>query len=154
MRDTEKKLKKYQQGGIVIYFDIFPFVEIINFLSEKFHIPVEKGEIEVGDKFSFALYFDKELKVNSDMTFLTESYYIKEYKKIPRETEFLSFEDDIKRKYEEIFDCPADMDYPTHFNNAIKSILNENDIEIGNCRMKVVENLETDATNLHSFFDL
>lgn len=148
----KKKIKKYQKGGIVIYFNIFPFTEIIYFLSDRFHLSVEKSEIEVGDKFSFALYFDKKLKVNSDMTFLTESYYIKEYKKIPREAEFLSFEDDIKKKYEEIFDCPADMDYPTHFNNAIKSILKENNIEISNCRMKVVENLETDATNLHSFF--
>lgn len=42
--------------------------------------------------------------------------------------------------------------YEAHFNEAITSVLQKNNITIKNCRMKAVLNLETDATNLHSFF--
>lgn len=62
-------LNPYQKGGIVVYFDIFKFTEVIEFLRDKFNLPVSNQEITLGNKFSFALYFDKDLQINNDMTF-------------------------------------------------------------------------------------
>ncbi len=148
----KKKMKKHQRGGIVIFFDIFSFKEIIDFLRKEYNLLEIEEDIKVGNKFSFALYFDKELKIYSKMTFLTESFYIRTYRKIPRESEFLSFEQEYRNIFDEIFECPDNMDYVDHFNNAIKLIIKNNGIDISNCRMKAVKNLETDAINLHSFF--
>ncbi|MBS6115929.1 AAA domain-containing protein [Thomasclavelia spiroformis] len=148
----KKKMKKYQQGGIVVFFDIFSFKEIIDFLRKEYNLLETEEDIKVGNKFSFALYFDKELKIHSEMTFLTESFYIRKYRKIPRELEFSSFEQEYRKIFDEIFECPDEVDYMDHFNSAIKLIIKNNGIDIINCRMKAIENLETDATNLHSFF--
>ena len=145
-------LNPYQKGGIVVYFDIFKFTEVINFLRDKFNLPVSNQEITLGNKFSFALYFDKDLKLSSDMTFLTESSYIRNFHTIPSEKEFKEFEEDFSKKIQEIFDCPEDEPYKEWFNKAILNILQTNKIDINNCRMKPLKNLETDATNLHSFF--
>lgn len=145
-------LNPYQKGGIVVYFDIFKFTEVINFLRDKFNLPVSNQEITLGNKFSFALYFDKDLKLSSDMTFLTESSYIRNFHTIPSEKEFKEFEEDFSKKIQEIFDCPEDKPYKEWFNKAILNILQTNKIDINNCRMKPLKNLETDATNLHSFF--
>ena len=145
-------LNPYQKGGIVVYFDIFKFTEVINFLRDKFNLPVSNQEITLGNKFSFALYFDKDLKLSSDMTFLTESSYIRNFHTIPSEKEFKEFEEDFSKKIQEIFDCPEDKPYKEWFNKAILNILQTKKIDINNCRMKPLKNLETDATNLHSFF--
>lgn len=156
--DLFKKNIKYlnlepdQKGGIVVYFDIFKFTEVINFLRDKFNLPVSNQEITLGNKFSFALYFDKDLKLSADMTFLTESSYIRNFHTIPSEKEFKEFEEDFSKKIQEIFDCPEDKPYKEWFNKAILNILQTNKIDINNCRMKPLKNLETDATNLHSFF--
>ncbi|OXZ29278.1 DNA helicase [Finegoldia magna] len=145
-------LKPYQKGGIVVYFDIFKFTEVIDFLRDKFNLPVSNQEITLGNKFSFTLYFDKDLKLSSDMTFLTESSYIRNFHTIPSEKEFKEFEEDFSKKIQELFDCPEDEPYKEWFNKAILNILQTNKIDINNCRMKPLKNLETDATNLHSFF--
>ena len=147
----KKKMKPYQDGGIVLYFYIFPFKEVVDFLREKYHLKPAEEERAYGDKFSFALYFDKKLKLNREMTFLTESYYIRKNKKIPEEREFSAFEEEFKKRVEERFDYSGD-EYEAYFNKVIASILQKNNISIKNCRMKVVLNLKTDATNLHSFF--
>ena len=146
------KMKSRQKGGIVLFFDIFPFSGIVDFLREKYHLSKTEQEIYYGDKFSFALYFDKQLNLDREKTFLTESYYIRRFRRIPKEAEFLAFEEEYKKVFEEIFECPAGSDQKTHFNTAMESVLRKNGIEIKNCRMKAVLNLETDATNLHSFF--
>ena len=148
----KKNLKSNHKGGIVLYFDVFKFEEIIVFLRNKYNLPSTEQEITYGNKFSFALYFDKKLKLNSEMTFLTESYYIRKYGKIPNEYEFSEFNEYNKKSFEEIFECQEEDKYKVHFNKAVKSILENHNIEIENCRMKVLINLETDATNLHSFF--
>ena len=145
-------LEPDRKGGIVVYFDIFKFTEVIDFLRDKFNLPVSNQEITLGNKFSFALYFDKDLKLSADMTFLTESSYIRNFHTIPSEKEFKEFEEDFSKKIQEIFDCPEDKPYKEWFNKAILNILQTNKIDINNCRMKPLKNLETDATNLHSFF--
>lgn len=147
----KKKMTPKQKGGIVLYFDIFLFKEVIDFLRAKYHLPPAE-EVTYGHKFSFALYFNKSLRFNGGMTFLTESYYIRKYRKIPRQAEFSAFDSALKKQFEEIFRCPEDADYEAHFNKAITSVLRKNNIDIKNCRMQAVFNLETDATNQHSFF--
>ena len=44
------------------------------------------------------------------------------------------------------------MDEVEHFNLAITNFLNENEIDIDKCRFQAVRHLETEVTNLHSFF--
>lgn len=148
----KKKMKPHQKGGIVLYFDVFLFEDIIEFLREKYHLAPAEEETAYGHKFSFALCFDRQLKLNSEMTFLTESYYIRKYREIPKEEEFLKFEEEFKKQFENLFECQEDADYKTHFNEAMAGILQTHQIAAENCRMKTVLNLETDAANLHSFF--
>lgn len=143
---------KYKNSGIVIYFDIFPFREVIDYLREKYKLKPTEQEIALGNKFSFALYFDKELNFISEMTFLTESYYIRNKRRIPKENEFMEFEVEKRKEFEELFECLEDVNYITHFNSMISLILKKNNILIENCRMQALKNIETDATNLHSFF--
>ena len=145
-------LKPYQKGGIVVYFDVFKFTEVIDFLRDKFNLPVSNQEISLGNKFSFALYFDNDLKINNDRTFLTESFYIRNFHKIPSEKEFREYDEDFNKKIQEVFECPENKPYKEWFNKAILNILQTNKIDINNCRMKPLKNLETDAINLHSFF--
>ena len=148
----KKKLEKYRHSGVVVYFDIFSFQDIVDFLRKEYKLAPTNQEIVLGNKFSFALYFDKKLNFVSEMTFLTESYYIRKNKRIPKENDFLAFESEKKKIFEELFECPEDMDYSTHFNNVISSILTQNNVSIKNCRMKALINMESDAANLHSFF--
>ena len=86
------------------------------------------------------------------MTFLTESYYIRNKRRIPRENEFMAFEAEKRKEFEELFECSEDDDYIIHFNRMISLILKKYNILIENCRIQVLKNIETDATNLHSFF--
>lgn len=148
----KKKFEKYKHSGIAVYFDIFSFQEIVDFLRKEYKLVSTNQEIVLGNKFSFVLYFDKKIKFVPEMTFLTESYYIRKNKRIPKENDFLAFEAEKKKVFEELFECPEDMDYSTHFNNVISLILTQNNVSIKNCRMKALMNMESDAMNFHSFF--
>ena len=148
----KKKLKNYQKGGIVLYFDIFKFEEVITLLREKFNLPKSEEEIKVGNKFSFAIYFDKELKLADSMTFFTESYYILKNKSVPKEKVFLEYEEDNKKIINELFECSEDDEYIEFFNQAFIKLIRKYSLQLNNSRMKVLTSLESDATNLHSFF--
>lgn len=104
---AKKNLKKYQKGGIVLYFDIFKFEDVISFLKEKFNLSETEEEIKLGRKFSFAIYFDKELKLADNMTFFTESYYILSNKSVPNEKVFLEYEEENKTYIKDLFECPS-----------------------------------------------
>ncbi|MGT2743881.1 hypothetical protein ACVRW4_00785 [Streptococcus phocae subsp. phocae] len=146
--------KKKEKEGIVIYFDIFNFNEILDLFRKKHRLQKADQNIVVSNKFSFALYFDKNLQLISDKTFLSASYYIRHFEKIPRELDFHQFEEEFKKSVDELFRFPEsdETDIITQFNEAMSKFLIRNDISIDKCYMKVLENLETDATNLHSFF--
>lgn len=148
----KKKLKNYQKGGIVLYFDIFKFEEVITLLREKFNLPKSEEEIKVGNKFSFAIYFDKELKLADSMTFFTESYYILKNKSVPKEKVFLEYEEENKKIINELFECYEDDEYIEFFNQAFIKLIRKYSLQLNNSRMKVLTSLESDATNLHSFF--
>lgn len=149
---AKKKLKEYQKGGIVLYFDIFKFDEVINLLRNKFSLPATEEDIKIGNKFSFAIYFDKELKLAENMTFFTESYYILKNNSVPKEKVFLEFEEENKKYIEELFECPENEAYGDFFNKSFEKLLSKYSLHLNNSKMKVLTNLESDATNLHSFF--
>ncbi len=146
----KKKLDKSKKGGIVIYFDIFSFQETVSILREQYRLKPTDEEIPTGNKFSFALYFDKDLNFLQDMTFFTESAYIRYYKKVPHEEEFREFEDDLKKQFSQDFDETSKN--PEAFNKAMQKEIQRYGIDVKNCRMQILKNIETDATNLHSFF--
>ncbi|MEB3025188.1 MULTISPECIES: DEAD/DEAH box helicase [unclassified Parvimonas] len=147
-----KRLQNCQKCGVALYFNIFPFKKVVTLLRDKYNLPETYEEISVGDKFSFAIYFDKELKFVEEMTFFTASYYILKNGSIPKENEFLNFEKKNKEYINSIFACPEEEDYIEFFNKAFVKLLKKYSIQIEDSRMKVLSNLETDAINLHSFF--
>lgn len=149
---VKKKLKKYQKGGIVLYFNIFRFENVVALLREKYRLPATEDDIKIGNKFSFAIYLDKELKLAENMTFFTESYYILKNNSVPNEKVFLEFEEENKRYIEVLFKCPEDEDYGAFFNKSFVKLISKYSLHLNNSRMKVLTNLESDATNLHSFF--
>ena len=72
--------------------------------------------IQFGNKFSFALYFDKDLNFLPDMTFFTESAYIRYFKEVPNQEAFREFEDELKQSFTQDFDGTAAS--PKKFNEA------------------------------------
>ncbi len=146
----KKKLDESKKGGIVVYFDIFSFQEAVSILREQYRLKPTDEEICTGNKFSFALYFDKDLNFLQDMTFFTESAYIRYFKKVPHEEEFREFENDLKKQFSQDFD-ETSKDSEA-FNKAMQKEILRYGIDVKNCRMQILKNIETDATNLHSFF--
>ena len=65
----KKKWNRRQKGGVVVYFDIFKFQEVVDILHAEYGLESTDEDIRFGDKFSFALYFDKNLNFLEDMTF-------------------------------------------------------------------------------------
>lgn len=149
---SKKRLKNYQQGGIVLYLDIFKFEEIVSILRKEYNLKKSEEEINVGDKFSFALYFDKDLQLVDSMTFFTASNYILKNKRVPKEKDFLEYEEENKNYIKDIFNYPEHKNYADFFNDAFKKLMQNYSLNLSNCRMKVLTNLESDAINLHSFF--
>lgn len=146
----KKKLKSGQKGGIVIYFDIFGFQEVVSILREQFQLEPTDEELRIGSKFSFVLYFDKNLNLMQDMSFFTESAYIRYYKKIPQKKEFREFEEAFKKQIFQDFDETSQD--PEKFNAAMQKVMYRYGTNVKYCRMQILKNIETEATNLHSFF--
>lgn len=145
-----KKNNIGKNGGTVIYFDIYPFEDVIEILRKKFSLRPTEEELTTGDKFSLALYFDVNMSLNKDMTFFTESAFIRYFNNVPHEDEFHSFESDLKDKLAKDFENTDEL--PDQFNEAVNKVMNRWGVIIDNCRMQFVKNLDSDATNLHSFF--
>lgn len=139
-----------QNSGIVLYFDVFDFIDVIAILREKYDLKPTNEELNTGKKFSFALYFDKKLNYMQDMMFFAESAYIRYFKKIPNKADFKIFEDELKKEFAQLFDeSSEDAD---KFNKAFNKVLKKFKISTDSCRIQFLKNIESDATNLHSFF--
>ena len=147
-----KKNNIDKDGGIVLYFNIFQFKNVISLLRKQFKLDESDEDIKLGNKFSFAVYFDKELKLSDNVAFFTESYYILKNKKVPKEKEFLEYEEENKTYIRELFECSEDENYKEFFNNAFAKLFKKYSLDLEKCRMKVSDNLKSDNTNLHSFF--
>lgn len=146
----KRKLNSGQKGGIVVYFDIFDFQEVVSILREQYCLEPTDEDICTGKKFSFALYFDMEFHLLQEMTFFTESAYIRYYRKVPHEEEFREFEDNLKKQFSQDFEETSKD--PEQFNAAMQKEICRYGIDVKNCRIQILKNIETEATNLHSFF--
>ena len=160
---TDKKYKKYFQtrmkssreyeyknSGLVLYLDIFKFAEVVEFLREKYGVAKTQSDINYGNKFSIALYFDKNINFISDNIFFTCSGYMRYLHDVPSKSDFQEFEEKFKEKTIKRFE--GSEDNQEKFDNALDALLNEYNIDIENCRVQILSNIETEATNLHSFF--
>ncbi len=146
----EKKIDQKKNGGFVVYCNIFEFEDVIQLLREMRDIDIADEDITYGKKYVFALYFDKQFNVYVEKTFYTVSGYIKNHGKMPYEKEFNEFEENFKQTLSQIFDIKelnAD-----NFNAAFRRVLTRYNVNKENCRVEFIDNIETDATNLHSFF--
>lgn len=147
------KYKESENNGIVIYFNIFSFNNVIKFLKEKYEYEETCQDISYDkDKFSFALYFDKDLKLRNDLIFFTASYYIIENQKIPTKDDFLIFEEEKKEELKNIFQINENEEYQVSFNKSFSQLVEKYNIILKNCKIEYLNDLENDAVNLHSFF--
>ena len=144
------KWNRRQKGGIVVYFGVFQFQEVMDILRAQYGLEPTNEDIRLGYKFSFALYFDRNLNFLEDMTFFTESAYIRQFKKVPHEKEFREFEEGFRKQLSQDFDETAGESMK--FNAAMQKELLRYGIDVAACRMQILGNIETEATNLHSFF--
>ena len=71
----KENIRRYKNSGFVIYFDIFDFAEVVEFLRQTYGIAKPEGDIKYGHKFSLALYFDKTMKYIDDNLFFSASAY-------------------------------------------------------------------------------
>lgn len=134
--------RAFKKSGIVLYFGIFNFQEVVDILRERYKIAKTYEEVSNSEKFTLALYFDNQLNIMADKLFLTMSGYIREHSSLPED--FLnvetSFREDLSRKFDE------------DFNNTISELLQKYTVSVDNFRYTFVRNLDSDDINLHSFF--
>lgn len=147
--------KKIEKIGIIVYFNIFKFKDTIKKIIDL----KDDYEVFLGEKFSFSLSFDKELKLLEESIFFTASYYIESKNKIPTKDEFDNFENDNKKEIKKLFnfsqgnkdeETQEKNSYSDFFNEAFKQLIEKYSVE--NIQIEVVENLEATNGNLHSFF--
>src|SRR5690625_4325201 len=117
------KPSKKEEPGLVMYFDIFSFQEIIDILRESYQIKATHEETSISNKFTYCLYFDNELNFMADKFFYTMSGYIKLHKKFPEN--FLEVEADFREELVQKFEDKG-------FNKTINNLLSTDNINIKN----------------------
>ncbi len=155
--DTPEKRSKAGAKGIMMYFDIFKFSEVLDILRKVYGLEKTDEEIngESSSKFSFVLYFDKNLEFLPDPTFFTVSAFIRYNKKIPIADEFSKFEAEFKSQLACDFADAVNEDDgidKEKFNSVLLKVINKFGISVKNCRLKTFTSLESESANLHSFF--
>lgn len=155
-------MKKDEKSGIVIYGSVFNFKEVVEIMRKWYDLKPTEEEISMRDKFTAAIYFDKDLIFQGTRTFLTASGYIriknnrilngsiqdpqKNFAKFQQE--FSEFEKEIKDRLEQKFTETAND--KEKFN---RTILESGEyFPLDSSYASVLNNVETDGTNLHSFY--
>lgn len=135
--------KQFSKSGLVIYFDIFDFQEVIDILREKYNISSTDEETTNSDKFTFALYFDHKLNFIPEKLFFTISGYIRYKNEFPKDffNAESSLRDDLSKKFED-----------KEFNRFFTDLLRQYKVNVENCCYGFIEDLEHGDVNLHSFF--
>ncbi|WP_139017839.1 hypothetical protein [Bacillus andreraoultii] len=87
--------KDFEKSGLVLYFNIFNFQEVIDILRKKYNIPATDEETSNSDKFTFCLYFDKELNFVEEEFFLTMSGYVRANGELPKK--FMEIENKFRK---------------------------------------------------------
>lgn len=134
--------KVFKKSGIVLYFGIFNFQEVIDILREKYKITKTYEEVSNCEKFSLALYLDNQLNIVIDKLFLTMSGYTREHGDLPEN--FWKIETSFKEA--------INSEFNKDFNKTMSELFQEYNVSAENFRYKFVYNLENDDINLHSFF--
>ncbi|MGT2736681.1 AAA domain-containing protein [Streptococcus orisratti] len=142
LREFLNRQKQKANSGIAIYCGIFPFQEIIEKLRIKYGLKATEEELTTSEKFTFALYFDKDLNFLADKLFLTMSGYIHQRQSLP--DNFFKIENDFRERMNQAFSA-------SDFNEVFMKLLEEYSISPKNCMYRFIEDLDDD-TNLHSFF--
>ena len=138
---NRQKLKS--SSGIAIYCGIFPFQKIIKELRGKYNLKATDEELGISSyKFTFALYFDKDLNFLANKLFFTMSGQIYKNGELPKD--FLMAENELREQLGQSF-------LDGEFNEVLSNLLNKYEISPSDCRYYFVKNFD-DEINLHSFF--
>lgn len=134
--------KFFKKSGLVLYFDIFNFQEVVDILREKYKIAKTYEEVSNSDKFTFSIYFDNQLNFIADQLFFTMSGYIRQHGDLPENFSKVenSFREDLSSKFDE------------GFNTTISELLQKYNVSTDNFRYAFVKNFDNREVNLHSFF--
>jgi superfamily I DNA and/or RNA helicase len=146
--------KKFKASGLVFYFDIFSFQEIIDILRKKYRIKATCEETNSSDKFTFSTSFDSQLNFVASKFFFTASGYIRKHKdELPED--FLEMEKGLAGA-ENTLKTRLDAKFSEgDFNTVVSELFQHYDVSPGNTlnfRYKFCENLNADNVALHSFF--
>ncbi|WP_432702537.1 AAA domain-containing protein [Lysinibacillus sphaericus] len=133
---------KKSKPGIVMYFGIFDFEEVVEILRKKYKIKKTNEDIAKSEKFTIALYFNRELKFLDDFLFLTSSGYIRNKGDFPEDLRKVEneFKEILNRRFEE------------NFNGMFNELYTRYNVTLDNFRYKYLTDIENGDTNLHSFF--
>ncbi|MCK2158356.1 ATP-binding protein [Exiguobacterium sp. 17-1] len=140
--EKEVSDKLFKKSGLVLYFNIFNFQEVVDILRAKYKITKTEEEISNSNKFTFTLCFDNQLNFIADKLFYTMSGYIHRYGDFPQD--FLKVENSFREK--------LNREFSEDFNFTISRLLQEYNASEENFRYAFMKNLDNGDTNLHSFF--
>lgn len=142
--DKEKIRKdKQREVGLIMYFGIFDFSEVIKIIREIYNISDTFEELKNGSKFTLSISFDRNLKLVPDKLFLTMAGYVRQNKEIPRY--LLEIENSLKDELEEKFE-------ENGFQAIFEAFKTKYRVNKENFRMMIVRNLENSNADMHSFF--
>lgn len=134
--------KNFEKSGLIMYFDIFDFEEVVEILREKYNILPTDEDVSNSNKFTFSLSFDNQLNFLSDQLFFTVSGYIRYHGELPEDflKEEASFREDLNRKFEQ------------DFNTVMTELFQTYKVSRDNFRYTFVKNMDNADAQLHSFF--
>ncbi|BEG57323.1 DEAD/DEAH box helicase [Helicobacter sp. NHP21005] len=140
-----QKIQDDRKMGLVCYFGIFAFEEIVQIFREKYNIQAEddNDDIVKGDKFSLALVFDKDLSFVEDKTFYTMSAYVRENGDLTEDMQ--AHEKELKHALQIQFEEQG-------FDATFLDLCKKYKVDKDNFRFVLLKNIDTELTNLHSFF--
>lgn len=148
--EKAEKAEKGINSGIVIYFDVFPFEEVVSLLGKKFGLDTAAENYVSEEKFSCALFFDASLALDARITFFTASGYIYKKREIPNFEMFEEYEADQSLMIECYFE--NSQDHEEQFNEAMRKTIEFLECDPSKSYVKFIQNQETEAIHFHSFF--
>ena len=137
------KEEKQNQVGVVLYFGIFKFEEVINIIRNKYKIEDTGEELKSGEKFTLSLSFDRNMKLASEKLFFTMAGFVKQEKDIP--ANLIEEEDKLKSEFSKLFEEKG-------FNRSFYKLVQKYSVDEDNCRINFVKNIEESNVDMHSFF--
>lgn len=130
---------KGNKAGVVVYCDVIPLKDVICALGERYNTELDKNATYEGDRISYALYLDSNLKFICGNTFVSANSYIVKKRESPTPKGLYDYREAANKKLTEYFnesvDCSGKV-IPGEFNKAMKTALR------GECYYCVVENVD------------